>query len=369
MLPPSIRKPAAADEAQLDVADREWSAHYALSRSTSIATALPPPRHSAATPIRRRAAQARAASVTSTRAPLAPIGWPSAIAPPCNIHAVGRDLELPNAREHLHGKRFVDFEQVDVIKREARFGNDAADRFDGRREQILRLAARGGRGDDSRERLAAQCARLPIRTPTTTAAAPSLIMDELPAVIVVSGPNAGFKRASCARSVSARGPSSREIESSDARRLATGTISAANSSSIGGRDRPAMTFQCEPILFVARDAGLRSERVGDFAHRLLAECAGEPIVHHRIDQRHGRQSAAHRAAAPTQPGSYSPSRRPRRARHPRSESLGPRATRPSAPSRKLCSQSAPPLAAEVPPAAPPAAPAPVRRRPKARCQK
>ena len=48
---------------------------------------------------------------------------------------------------------------------------------------------------------------------TTTAAAPSLIMDELPAVMVVSGPNAGFKRASCARSVSARGPSSREMES------------------------------------------------------------------------------------------------------------------------------------------------------------
>jgi len=35
---------------------------------------------------------------------------------------------------------------------------------------------------------------------TTTAAAPSLIIEEFPAVMVVSGPNTGFNRASCARS-------------------------------------------------------------------------------------------------------------------------------------------------------------------------
>src|ERR1043165_3954723 len=51
-------------------------------RSTIIATALPPPRHNAARP-RRRLFRFKACNrVTRTRAPLAPIGWPSAIAPP-----------------------------------------------------------------------------------------------------------------------------------------------------------------------------------------------------------------------------------------------------------------------------------------------
>src|SRR5262249_45145966 len=53
--------------------------------STAIATASPPPKHKASTPIfppRRRNALIR---VTSVRAPLAPMGWPSATAPPCTL--------------------------------------------------------------------------------------------------------------------------------------------------------------------------------------------------------------------------------------------------------------------------------------------
>ena len=84
---------AAADEAQLDVADREWCAHYALSRSTSIATALPPPRQRAATPIRPLRRSSACSNVTNTRAPLAPIGWPSAIAPPQTFTRSG---EIPS---------------------------------------------------------------------------------------------------------------------------------------------------------------------------------------------------------------------------------------------------------------------------------
>ena len=82
--------------------------------------------------------------------------------PAVNVHAFGRDSELMDAREHLHGECFVDFEQVNIVERATCFGDDAADGFDGRGEQILRLTAGGGGGDDSRERLAAR-ARLPIR--------------------------------------------------------------------------------------------------------------------------------------------------------------------------------------------------------------
>ena len=51
-------------------------------RSTIIATALPPPRHSDARPRRLPWRCSAWTSVVSTRAPLAPIGWPSATAPP-----------------------------------------------------------------------------------------------------------------------------------------------------------------------------------------------------------------------------------------------------------------------------------------------
>src|SRR5437762_8843767 len=51
-------------------------------RSTTIATALPPPRHRAASPRRALRSCMAYRSVTSTRAPDAPIGCPSATAPP-----------------------------------------------------------------------------------------------------------------------------------------------------------------------------------------------------------------------------------------------------------------------------------------------
>src|SRR5262249_50801982 len=50
--------------------------------STTIATALPPPRHSDASPRFRPRCSRADSSVTSTRVPEAPIGCPRAIAPP-----------------------------------------------------------------------------------------------------------------------------------------------------------------------------------------------------------------------------------------------------------------------------------------------
>src|SRR5207244_3740366 len=77
-----------ADVAQagdLDVADLDPESHGGSSfqvRSTIIAMASPPPRQSAAQPRRRFRCRRAESSVTRTRAPLAPIGWPSAMAPP-----------------------------------------------------------------------------------------------------------------------------------------------------------------------------------------------------------------------------------------------------------------------------------------------
>src|SRR5207249_192277 len=58
-----------------------WSVGH-QTRSTIIATALPPPKHSDANPRFPPRCSKAYRSVTSTRAPDAPIGCPSAIAPP-----------------------------------------------------------------------------------------------------------------------------------------------------------------------------------------------------------------------------------------------------------------------------------------------
>src|SRR5690348_17597317 len=68
-----------------------WKRHKSLfqsvlqSRSSAIAVASPPPMQSAATP--RLTPRARIAfnRLTTNRAPVAPIGWPSAQAPPLTL--------------------------------------------------------------------------------------------------------------------------------------------------------------------------------------------------------------------------------------------------------------------------------------------
>ena len=57
----------------------------AHSNSTATAVASPPPMHSAATPRLRPRFSSAASSVTMMRAPLAPMGWPRAQAPPLTL--------------------------------------------------------------------------------------------------------------------------------------------------------------------------------------------------------------------------------------------------------------------------------------------
>src|SRR5437763_1409724 len=54
-------------------------------RSATRAIPCPPPMQSEATPSRASRSAMAWRSVTSTRAPLAPMGWPSAMAPPCTL--------------------------------------------------------------------------------------------------------------------------------------------------------------------------------------------------------------------------------------------------------------------------------------------
>ena len=81
---------------------------------TTSASPCPPPPHSAAAPVpppRRASSSARCSTI---RAPLMPIGWPSAIAPPLTLTLSSsmpssRLLAMPD-----RGERLVDLDQVEV---------------------------------------------------------------------------------------------------------------------------------------------------------------------------------------------------------------------------------------------------------------
>ena len=52
-------------------------------------------------------------------APVAPIGWPSAIAPPLTLHLSQSAPVSLQELEHDGGERLVDLDQVDVVDRHA----------------------------------------------------------------------------------------------------------------------------------------------------------------------------------------------------------------------------------------------------------
>src|SRR4051794_28556978 len=58
-------------------------------RATAMATPMPPPTHSDATPYGAWRCLIAYTSVVNTRAPLAPIGWPRAMAPPWTFTRAG----------------------------------------------------------------------------------------------------------------------------------------------------------------------------------------------------------------------------------------------------------------------------------------
>ena len=120
---------------------------------------------------------------------------------------------------------------------------------------------------------------------TTTAAAPSEICEDVPAVIVPSLPNAGRSLASASTVVSARTPSSSRHSSGSPLRcgMSTGVISSSNTpflcataarwceraanSSCSSRVRPR----------------LRVDAIGGLAHRDVVEHVGQPVVGHRVE--------------------------------------------------------------------------------------
>ena len=159
--------------------DRRIGASRAYTISIAIAVASPPPMHSAATPRLPPVFFSAPSSVTTMRAPEAPIGWPSAQAPPWTLTLSCGMLELVHRRHRHRGEGFVDLEQVDVARRSSRSScSSFCDRADRRGGEPVRLLRVGRVADDAGDRRAGRaCSAVDSRI-STSAAAPSEIDED-----------------------------------------------------------------------------------------------------------------------------------------------------------------------------------------------
>ena len=87
------------------------------------------------------------------RAPDAPIGWPSATAPPLTFVLCEVEPRLAAARERDDGERLVHLEEIDVLHGELGAREHLLDRADGRRREPLGRLRVPAVADDARERL------------------------------------------------------------------------------------------------------------------------------------------------------------------------------------------------------------------------
>ena len=88
--------------------------------------------------------------VVST-APVAPIGWPWAIAPPSTFTTSSGQAELADAREGDRGKGLVDLDALEVADRPPRELQSLAHGGNGRDSEVTRLHGGDAEGHDARE--------------------------------------------------------------------------------------------------------------------------------------------------------------------------------------------------------------------------
>ena len=93
------------------------------------------------------------------RAPLAPIGWPRATAPPLTLTFSGFNSSCSHDGDRLDGERFVQFDEIDISQIPADLFDEFADGFDRRHHHQRRLDAADGLTNDSGHRFFAEGGR------------------------------------------------------------------------------------------------------------------------------------------------------------------------------------------------------------------
>ena len=164
--------------------------------------------HRAQRPAAAGPAQLMTAAVTS-RAPLAPSGMPERNGAAIRVHVRGvvGHAEGAQRRQHLRRERFVDFDEIDVGRSHAGLASSFGVAGTGPMP-ITRGGTPATADATTRARGVRPCRAPPASEATMSAAAPSLMPDALPAVIVPSARVIGTSRASASSVVSGRGCSS-----------------------------------------------------------------------------------------------------------------------------------------------------------------
>src|SRR6059036_1121772 len=250
-------------------------------RSTIIETALPPPRHRVASPRFAPRSFIAYTRVVKTRAPLQPIGWPSANAPPFTLSFSGGmpssriTARLAAAYASLCSKRSMSSTDMPVFFRSFRTpGIGASITHSGLTPAVLYATTRASGVTSCRS-----AASLDM---TTIAAPPSLNWDAFPAVTCPPSRNTGGSFASLSRDVSMR------IPSSTSTRPAPGTWGddLFFEPAFLGRGRGAsMALQCEAIHVLPRDLEPFRDDLAGYAHVKLVVRVPQAVMDHRVDER------------------------------------------------------------------------------------
>ena len=85
-----------------------------------VAVPMPPPMQSVMSAVLLPVRSSSSSAVPRIMAPVAPSGWPIAIAPPLTLTLFGVEVERLAKAQHDRGESLVDLEQVDVVDRHAR---------------------------------------------------------------------------------------------------------------------------------------------------------------------------------------------------------------------------------------------------------
>ena len=88
--------------------------------STMVAMPMPPPTQSVARPQRRSRRSSSSMRVPRIIAPVAPSGWPMAMAPPLTLVISCGEVQVAHEPHRDRGERLVDLEEVDVRRSPAR---------------------------------------------------------------------------------------------------------------------------------------------------------------------------------------------------------------------------------------------------------
>ena len=121
---------------------------------------------------------------------------------------------------------------------------------------------------------------------TTTAAAPSLIVDAFPAVTVPPSRNAPRNLASVSAVVSGRMPSSRRSQVLSPLRagISTGDDLVVENPGVPGFCGQLVRAGRERVLVLAGDDVDVVARLGEQAHRLIGECVVQAVEGHVVDE-------------------------------------------------------------------------------------